>query len=162
MFRLFRLVKWQTSQLSLGTMLGTARPSGPLVYFNDFISNIQRVGLYHEGGHPVVGNVEGVGRERKWKICELFADVQSLVKTSSMTEHGACKFIAAHRGISGRFDAVGDQNVFGLAQCGYAHPGEFGQIIPAETRTNATKAGLSSMCDFPVGDPLSKRVIYMK
>src|SRR6267142_608731 len=35
---------------------------------------------------------------------------------------------------SGRFDPVGDQNVFGSAQRGYAHTGEFGQIIPAETR----------------------------
>lgn len=46
----------------------------------------------------------GPGAKKKWtdqKLCELFADVRSLVANSELTEHGACKFIATH---PARFD----------------------------------------------------------
>lgn len=42
----------------------------------------------------------GAGASKKWtdeKLCQLFSDVQSLV-VRGQTEHGACKFIAAHPG----------------------------------------------------------------
>ena len=47
----------------------------------------------------------GPGASRIWtdrRLCELFADVQSLVRDSAMSEHAACKHIAAHPGKFGR------------------------------------------------------------
>jgi hypothetical protein len=41
----------------------------------------------------------GPGASKLWtdnKLCQLFADVQSLTKSSALSENGACKFIAAN------------------------------------------------------------------
>lgn len=85
---------------SLSTFFGlTKAPDADTEWITLLISLSNHCGL------PIfkieAGRRRGPGASKKWtdeKLCELFADVQSLVAHSAMTEHAACKHIAANPG----------------------------------------------------------------